>query len=67
MPRTPGTTIPTQFRLKEETLADLDAIASHLGDATRADAVRYAARQIALVIQGKTAKKKTSRKSANGA
>lgn len=49
-------TTPTQFRLKPDTLADLDAIASWLSAAngiahTRTDAVRYAARQLAKKIE----------------
>jgi hypothetical protein len=64
--RTPGETVPRQFRLKSETLADLDEIAEHLTRTTgiaasRTDALRYAARQTADSLP----QKKTSRKSSN--
>jgi hypothetical protein len=58
MPRTPNETVPRQFRLRTETLDDLDAIARWLSDEqgaprSRADAIRYAARQIARKIPQK--------------
>lgn len=48
---TPGVTVPTQFRLKPDTLADLDAIREHLAATSgvphsRSDAVRFAAREV---------------------
>lgn len=51
-------TTPRQFRLKTETLDDLDLIAQHLTEETgiahsRTDALRYAARQVAKGIQKK--------------
>lgn len=57
--RTPGETVPTQYRLRPETLADLDAIAAHLTDLTgrantRTDAVRFAARETAKKISKKS-------------
>lgn len=60
--RTPGETVPTQFRLKEDTLSDLDMIRKWLADTTgnsntsRADAVRYAVREIARKLSRKKAK-----------
>lgn len=62
MPRTANETIPSQFRLRPETLADLDTIAAHLAEATgrastRTDAVRYAARQAASQLRKKNPKK----------
>ncbi len=57
-----GNTTPKQFRLKDDTLADLDAIRAHLAEsgppASLADAVRYAARQTVKNL-GKTSKKST--------
>lgn len=51
-----GPTTPRQFRLRPETLADLDAIARHLEQdsgrrCSRADAIRYAARQTARRLE----------------
>ena len=65
MPRTPNETVPSQFRLRPETLADLDAIAAHLAEltgrpSTRVDAIRYAARQTAAGIGRKKSPKKSS-------
>lgn len=50
MPRTPNETVPRQFRLTESTIAELDAIASHLELETgithsRADVIRWLARR----------------------
>lgn len=46
----------TTFRFEPETLADLDLIADHLAaqghGGTRADAIRYAARQLVLRLNG---------------
>lgn len=63
MPRTPNETVPSQFRLSAETLADLDAIARYLG-LTRADgrpnrsaAIREAARRLVAKISRKKTKK----------
>jgi hypothetical protein len=47
--RWPNETIPRQFRLGQETLEELDRIAEHIKQdtgvpASRADAIRYAAR-----------------------
>ena len=66
MARTANETVPSQFRLRAETLADLDAIAGWLEaeqgtQSSRADAIRYAARQIVRQISGK----KSGRKSRN--
>lgn len=63
MARTKNETVPTQFRLKADTLADLDLIAVALSRDTgiehsRTDAVRAAARDMA---------KKLSRKSKDSA
>jgi hypothetical protein len=49
-PKSPGGTRPRQFRLGDDTVADLDLIADHQTRATgvrhsRADAVRVAARR----------------------
>lgn len=49
--RWPGETIPRQFRLTAETLAELDAITDHLRrtsgiDHSRTDSIRYAVRQV---------------------
>lgn len=57
-PQPPPTT-PKQFRLSEDTVADLDLIAEwlqqeHGGSGSRSDAVRYAARQVAEKIRRKT-------------
>ncbi len=62
MPHTPNETLPRQFRLKAESLADLDLIAAHLTAAsgiehTRSDAVRWAARREAEKIRKKSSKK----------
>ena len=63
--RTPGETVPRQFRLKAATLDDLDAIAAHLArttglGASRADAIRYAARRVAANLgRQKNPKKST--------
>jgi hypothetical protein len=56
---TQGETKPRQFRLGEDTLAHLDVIAAHLSQATarpmsRADAVRFAAREAAEKIPKKS-------------
>lgn len=66
MPRTPHETVPTQFRLRADTLEDLDFIAATLTDEnrvpySRTDAVRYAAGLVAKKL-GKNLKK--SRKTA---
>lgn len=58
MPRTANETVQRQFRLKPETVADLDAIAAHLTATTgiehsRTDAVRWAAREAAKKISKK--------------
>jgi hypothetical protein len=49
-------TVPRQFRLRNDTLADLDAVAAFLSErdgrrATRSDAVRFAARQAAQRLE----------------
>ena len=54
-------TTPSQFRLPDDTLADLDLIkawleSEHGQPATRTNAIRYAARQICLQIQKKKKK-----------
>jgi hypothetical protein len=60
MARTPNETIPTQFRLADETLADLDTIVTWLAAQglphSRADAVRYAARDLARRLRKKERK-----------
>ncbi len=61
-------TAPIQFRLRPETLADLDAVAAHLasvngGEANRADAVRYALRLASRKIRSAQAASKISDKS----
>lgn len=55
--RDPGPTTPRQFRLRQDTLDDLDAIRDALGLDSRADAVRYAARQVADGLRKKSGKK----------
>lgn len=57
-------TIPRQFRLTEDTLAELDALVRHLEQTTgmtctRSDAVRFASRQTctALNLSTSTGKK----------
>ncbi len=65
MPAKPhkGPTTPSQFRLGEDTLAELDLIRDHLaalhgGRRNRTDAVRYAARQVAAGLRkGRNASK----------
>ena len=59
MPRTPNETKQRQFRLDEDTLADLktisDWLTSEFGyEQTRTDAVRYAAREAAKKIRKKS-------------
>lgn len=59
--RTPNETTPRQFRLKDETLTDLDVIAAYLSardrrDASRADAIRHAAGQVADALRKKAKK-----------
>lgn len=59
-------TVPRQFRLNDETLADLDAIADHLAKTThskasRADAIRYAAREIASKLNSDRDLKKSKK------
>lgn len=49
---TVGVTIPSQFRLRADTLTDLDAIAREHGLSSRADAIRFAARTVAKKISG---------------
>jgi hypothetical protein len=53
--RWPNETVPSQFRLGPDTLADLDAVARHLESEglphSRADALRYAARQAARGLE----------------
>ena len=61
-PRTANETMPRQFRLGDEALADLDEIAAWLAETTcqpsnRTAAIRYAARQI---VAGLRKKKKSS-------
>lgn len=61
MNRTKNETVPRQFRLKAETLAELDAIAASLSETTgvehsRSDAIRFAARQTAKKISKKSSK-----------
>lgn len=56
-----GNTTPRQFRLKDDTLADLDCIADELAKITgrensRADAIRYAAKEIAARFRKKSSK-----------
>lgn len=53
-----GNTTPRQFRLKDDTLAHLDFIAEELAKTTgrensRADAIRYAAKEIAARLRKK--------------
>jgi hypothetical protein len=62
MPRTENETRQSQFRLLAETITDLDLIAAHLAAqtglrATRAAAVRYAAREVAKKIRKNLGKK----------
>ncbi len=57
--RTPGETVPTQYRLEPETLADLDIVAAELPSltgmaATRTNAIRHLARQGAKKILKKS-------------
>ena len=59
MTRETNATPPRQFRLEPSVLADLDLIRDWLtrergGKASRADAVRFAARQAAKKIQKKS-------------
>lgn len=61
--QTSGNTKPTQFRLPPQTLADLDAIATHLSAETgiehnRTDAVKASARKLADLLKKKSGKKK---------
>lgn len=61
MPRTKNETVPRQFRLRSDTLAELDLIAGQLSrttgtNASRADAIRYAARQESSRIRKKLGK-----------
>ncbi len=64
MPRqAKGVTVPSQFRLKFDTLADLDAIAEYLSEltgleASRTDAIRYAARHFLASLARKNNPKK---------
>jgi hypothetical protein len=56
MPRTPNETVPRQFRLGPETLADLDAVRAWLAGregrkVSRAEAIRHLAREAALKIR----------------
>lgn len=57
--RTPGETRQTTYRLGADTLAHLDAIAAHLsgqmpvGTASRTDAIRFAAKEMAEKISQK--------------
>lgn len=46
MARSPNETKPTQFRLGQDTLDMLDAIAAHYGLASRADALRIATKTL---------------------
>lgn len=60
-----GPTTPRQFRLRAETLADLDAIAAHLEQESghrhsRADAIRFAARQAARRLEKNSGNSATS-------
>lgn len=60
---TPGTTTPTQFRIGDDTKADLDLIAEDRTAETgiphtRTDAVRYATRREADRIRKKRSEKK---------
>lgn len=50
-----GNTKPTQYRLPDVTLAQLDQIAASIGTTSRAAAIRYAAQKIAETL-AKTAK-----------
>lgn len=50
----PGVTKPSQFRLRPDTLAQLDAIAAEYGLANRADAIRFLANREAKKIQKKS-------------
>ncbi len=60
MPRHPNETVPTQFRLTDDTLRDLDAVARWLEAQglphSRTDAVRYAARDAAQRVRKKVEK-----------
>lgn len=62
MARTAGETVPSQFRLRAQTLADLDAIARHLestgATGTRTEAIRVAARKMAEELPGKKSQRK---------
>lgn len=58
MPRTPNETVPSQFRLKPDTLDDLDLIARQRTEDTgvehsRTDAIRWAAHEAAKKIRKK--------------
>lgn len=43
----PRGTRPSMYRLGDDTLAELDLIAAHLGTTSRAAAIRYAAKRAA--------------------
>lgn len=62
MPRTPGSTIPSQFRLQPDTITDLDTVAARLTEDTgithsRTDAVRHSARQARIAAEKKSKNK----------
>lgn len=71
--RSPGDTVPRQFRLSTETIAHLDLIVGRLKAQlgvpfSRADAIRYAARIVATGDKGeffpaKRGRKKSDKKS----
>ena len=61
-PTPAGATAPSQFRLRPETLADLNYLAESLAESTgvphtRTDAVRFAARFARAAIEKPTKKK----------
>lgn len=56
MPRSPNETTPSQFRLSEETLAALDAVARHYGLTSRAAAIRVLAAKAEKDIASKERK-----------
>jgi metal-responsive CopG/Arc/MetJ family transcriptional regulator len=60
-PKTTGPTPPRQFRLSDETIATIDALAAKLGLSGRAEVIRHAITRLAAA---ELAPRKNSKKSA---